>query len=72
MAMETRRQQPAVSWQKTQFTNLIRYMSSAIYFARFRVHGKLIRKSLKTDALTEAKLRLADMEKSERQHMDPI
>ena len=31
------------------------------------MRGKLIRKSLKTDALTVAKLRLADMEKAGRQ-----
>jgi integrase len=61
---------PAGKWQKTQYANLIRYVPSGIYFARFRVHGKLIRKSLKTDALTVAKLRLADFEKAERQHAE--
>ena len=54
-------------WQKTQFANLVRYIPSGIYFARFKVRGKLIRKSLKTDTLTVAKLRLGDMEKAERQ-----
>jgi integrase len=54
-------------WQKTQFANLVRYEPSGIYFARIRVHGKLIRKSLKTDVLTTAKLRLGDLEKFERQ-----
>ena len=34
-------------WQKTQFANLVRYIPSGIYFARFRVRGKLIRKSPK-------------------------
>jgi hypothetical protein len=33
-------------WQKTQFPNLIRYTPSATYFARLRVNGKLIRKTL--------------------------
>ena len=37
-------------WQKTQFSNLIRYTPSGTYFARLRVNGKLIRKTLKTDA----------------------
>ena len=37
----------------------------AIYFARFRVLGKLIRKSLKTDGLNVGKFRLADLEKTE-------
>jgi integrase len=54
-------------WQKTQFSNLIRYVPSGIYFARLRVAGKLIRKSLKTDVLSVAKLRLGDLEKSERE-----
>ncbi len=54
-------------WLKTQYSNLIRYKSSGVYFARFRVHGKLIWKSLKTDQVTVAKLRLGDLEKAERQ-----
>ena len=54
-------------WQKTQYANLVRYAPSGIYFARMRVKGKLIRKSLKTDVMTVAKLRLSDMEKFERQ-----
>jgi hypothetical protein len=36
-------------------------------FARVRVKGKLIRRSLKTRKLSVGKLRLADFEKSERQ-----
>ena len=54
-------------WQNTQYANLVRYIASGIYFARIRIHGKLIRKSLKTDVLTVAKLRLADLEKAERE-----
>ena len=54
-------------WQKTQFANLIRYVPSGSYFARLRVNGNLIRKSLKTDVLSVAKLRLADLEKHERE-----
>jgi hypothetical protein len=54
-------------WQKTHFANLIRYKPSQVYFARFRVKRKLIRRSLKTDQISVAKLRLADLEKSERQ-----
>lgn len=57
-------------WQKTHYANLIRYVPSGIYFARMRVKGKLIRKSLKTDTISVAKLRLADMEKLERQNAD--
>jgi hypothetical protein len=58
---------PDLVWQKTPFTNLIRYKPSQVHFARFRVKGKLIRRSLKTTALSVAKLRLADLEKVELQ-----
>ena len=54
-------------WQKTSFANLIRYLPSGMYFCRIRVMGHLIRKSLKTDVLSVAKLRLTDEEKKHRQ-----
>lgn len=54
------------TWQKTPFANLIRYEPSQTYFARLRVKGKLIRRSLKTKTLSVAKLRLADLENAER------
>ena len=50
-------------WQKTQHSNLIRYVPSGMYFARLRVDGKLIRASLKTNTLSVAVLRLADRTK---------
>ena len=43
---------------KTLFANPVRYAPSGIYFPRMRVRGKLIRRSLKTDNLPVAKLRL--------------
>jgi len=36
-------------WQKTHYANLVRYVPSGVYFARMRVKGKLIHKSLTTD-----------------------
>lgn len=57
---------PAKHWQKTHFANLIRYVPSGTYFARIRVQGKLIRRSLKTNVVSVAKLRLSDLEKTER------
>jgi integrase len=53
-------------WQKTQFSNLIRYKPSGKFYARLRVRGKLIVKSLKTDKISVAKLRLTDLENQER------
>ena len=61
---------PGKEWQKTSYANLIRYVPSGIYYARLRVKGKLIRKSLKTDLLSVGKLRLADFEKQERQRAE--
>jgi integrase len=57
-------------WQKTPYANLVRYKSSGMYFARFRVKGKLIRCSLKTTRISVAKLRLGDLEKQERQRAE--
>ena len=54
-------------WTTTQYANLIRYNPSGKYYARIRVSGKLIVKSLKTTSISVAKLRLSDLEKSERQ-----
>src|SRR5258708_13985804 len=50
-------------WQKTQFSNLIRYSPSGTYFARLRVNGKLIRKTLKTALLSAANLRFTNFGK---------
>lgn len=50
--------------------NLVRYGPSGTLFARVRVKGKLIRRSLKTKVLSIAKLRLADLEKAERQNAE--
>jgi len=63
---------PESVWQKTPFANLLRYKPSKTYFARIRVRGKLIRRSLDTQLLTVAKMRLADLEKAERQTADSM
>ena len=54
-------------WQKTPVANLLRNVQSGTYYARIRVRGKLIWKSLKTDRISVAKLRLGDFHKEERQ-----
>jgi integrase len=57
-------------WVKSSVANLVRYASSGIYFARVRVGGKLIRRSLKTDKLSVAHLRLGDLVKQERGQLE--
>jgi hypothetical protein len=54
-------------WQKTPVANLVRHVQSDDYYARIRVRSKLIWKSLKTDRISVAKLRLGDFHKEERQ-----
>jgi integrase len=54
-------------WLKTPVANLVRHVQSGNYYARIRVCGKLIWKSLKTDRISVAKLRLGDFHKEERQ-----
>ena len=61
---------PKDLWLKTPFANLYRYVPSGVYFSRIRVRGKLIRRSLKTNKLSVAKLRLGDLEKVERQRVE--
>lgn len=58
--------QPDPKWVGTAVTNLVRYAPSGTYFARIRVKGQLIVKSLKTKVISVAKLRLRDLEKAER------
>jgi len=43
-------------WQKTPVANLLRHHQSGNYYARIRVRGKLIWKSLETDRISVAKL----------------
>ena len=54
--------------QWAQYSKLIRYIPSGTYYARFRVRGKLIWKSLRTHKITVAQMRLADPEMEERKN----
>ncbi|HOF47167.1 MAG TPA: hypothetical protein PLY00_02915 [Verrucomicrobiota bacterium] len=61
---------PGKVWQKTPSSNLLRYVPSGFYFARIRVGGKLIRRSLESTVLSVAKLKLADLKKEERTRLE--
>lgn len=52
-------------WEKTSHSGLIRYAATGGYYARFKARGKLVWKSLETDVLTVAVLRLGDLKKQE-------
>jgi len=54
-------------WATTGTQNLVRNNSSGVFYARFRIGGKLTWKALDTTVLTTAKLKLPDIIKQERQ-----
>jgi hypothetical protein len=55
-----RKYQITLSENTAPVANLVRHVQSGGYYARIRVRGKLIWKSLKTDRISAAKLRLGD------------
>lgn len=59
-------EQKAQVWKSTKYANIVRHVPSGGFYARFRVRGKLLWRSLKTDSITTAQLRLADHLKGER------
>jgi integrase len=69
--MKTENSKSASLWTKAPVANLVRYEPSGIYFARAKVRGKLIRKSLDTNVLSVAKLRLADLLDTEHKAVAP-
>jgi integrase len=63
---EAQQKASAKTWQKTQYANIVLHVPSGVYYARLRVKGKLIWRSLKTDKISIAKTKLGDFEKEER------
>ena len=57
-------------WQTTAVQNLVRYAPSGTYFARFRVGGKLVWKSLKTATFSVAKQRLPHTQRDHRSKIE--
>jgi len=57
-------------WKKSSVANILRYQPSGVYFARVRIGGKLIRRTLDTSILEVAKPRLAELIKDERGKLD--
>src|ERR1039457_3570663 len=69
--MKAENNESASLWTKAPVANLVRYEPSGIYFARAKVRGKLVRKSLETNVLSVAKLRLADVLDTEHKAVAP-
>ncbi len=57
-------------WEKSSISNLVRWKSSKIYFARVKIGGRLIRKSLDTPLMSVARNRLAELIKQERERAE--
>jgi integrase len=53
------------AWESTRVQNLIRHASTGTFYARFRIGGKLIAKSLNTKVLSVAEQRLPDERKKQ-------
>ena len=51
------------TWQTTQYSNLIHYVPSGVYYARIKRNGKEIRQSLKTQDRALAKRRLGEKQR---------
>jgi hypothetical protein len=58
---------PHKLWRKTPVPNAVRYVPSRVLFARIRVKGKLIRRSLKAQVPSVGRLHPADLEQAERE-----
>jgi integrase len=69
--MKTENTETVSLWTKAPVANLVRYEPSGIYFARAKVRGKPVRKSLDTNILSVAKLRLADVINAEHRAVAP-
>ena len=54
------------AWESTRYQNLVRYVPSGTIFARIKIRGKQVRRSLKTSNLELAKNKLAELERNER------
>ena len=50
------------TWQSTQYANVVPHVPSGVYYAPLRIKGKLIWRSLQTERMLIAKLKLADVE----------
>lgn len=60
------------NWETTAIQNLVRYRPSGTYYARYRVSGKLVWKSLKTTAFSVAKQRLPDTIRDHRSKRESL
>ena len=59
-------------WERTAVQNLVRYRPANTYFARFRVNGRRVWKSLETTVFSVAKQRLPEMMREHRAKFESV
>jgi integrase len=59
-------------WEATAVQNLMRYRPAGTYFARFRVNGKRVWKSLETNVFSVAKQRLPETVREHRAKLESV
>ncbi len=59
-------------WEATSEQNLVRYRPAGTYFARFRVNGKPLWKSLETTVFSVAKQRLPETIREHRAKLESV
>jgi integrase len=59
-------------WERTAVQNLVRYRPAGTYFARFRVNGKRVWKSLETTVFSVAKQRLPETMREHRARLESL
>ncbi|MDQ6808331.1 MAG: site-specific integrase [Verrucomicrobiota bacterium] len=59
-------------WEATAAQNLVRYRPAGTYFARFRINGKRVWKSLETTVFSVAKQRLPDTMREHRAKLESM
>jgi integrase len=59
-------------WEATAVQNLVRYRPAGTYFARFRINGKRVWKSLQTTVFSVAKQRLPDTIREHRAKLESV
>ena len=59
-------------WEATSVQNLVRYRPAGTYFARFRVNGKRVWKSLGTTVFSVAKQRLPEITREHRSRLESV
>ncbi|PZR79784.1 MAG: hypothetical protein DLM52_00575 [Chthoniobacterales bacterium] len=60
------------TWEMTAVQNLVRYRPAGTYFARFKVNGRPILKSLETTVFSVAKQRLPEVMRDHRAKLESI